>query len=47
MPAVNSSIKIFYKTGNALNGVNGATCNSFFSAMGPARRRRYRFGRDP
>src|SRR4051812_3046660 len=33
--SVNSSIKIFDKAGNALNGVNGTTYNSFFSAMGP------------
>lgn len=31
---VNSSIKIFDKSGNALNGVNGTTYNSFFSPMG-------------
>ena len=33
--SVNSSIKIFDKTGTALNGVNGTTYNSFFSPMGP------------
>jgi hypothetical protein len=33
--SVNSSIKIFDKTGAALNGVNGTTYNSFFSALGP------------
>src|ERR1043166_5896399 len=33
--SVNSSIKIFDKTGTALNGVNGTTYNSFFSSMGP------------
>ncbi|HZE13615.1 MAG TPA: hypothetical protein VE086_07655, partial [Chthoniobacterales bacterium] len=33
--SVNSSIKIFDKSGNALNGTNGTTYNSFFSAMGP------------
>src|SRR3984893_5378528 len=33
--SVNSSIKIFDKTGTALNGVNGTTYNSFFSALGP------------
>ncbi|HJT82069.1 MAG TPA: hypothetical protein VJ719_12810, partial [Chthoniobacterales bacterium] len=32
--SVNSSIKIFDKSGNALNGVNGTTYNSFFSPMG-------------
>jgi hypothetical protein len=32
--AVNSSIKIFDKSGNALNGTNGTTYNSFFSPMG-------------
>ena len=30
----NSSIKIFDKLGNALNGTNGTTYNSFFSALG-------------
>ena len=34
--AVNSSIKIFDKAGNPLNGVNGTTFNSFFAALGPA-----------
>ncbi len=34
--SVNTSIKIFDKSGNALNGVNGTTYNSFFSAMGPS-----------
>jgi hypothetical protein len=33
--SVNSSIKIFDKTGTALNGANGTTYNSFFSALGP------------
>src|SRR5690349_13804303 len=33
--SVNSSIKIFDKLGNPLNGTNGTTYNSFFSAMGP------------
>ena len=33
--SVNSSIKIFDKSGNALNGTNGTTYNSFFSAIGP------------
>jgi hypothetical protein len=32
--SVNSSIQIFDKTGAALNGVNGTTYNSFFSALG-------------
>jgi hypothetical protein len=32
--SVNTSIKIFDKSGNPLNGVNGTTYNSFFSAMG-------------
>ncbi len=32
--SVNSSIKIFDKSGMALNGVNGTTYNSFFSAAG-------------
>src|SRR5437764_8485702 len=32
--SVNSSIKIFDKLGNPLNGTNGATYNSFFSALG-------------
>src|SRR5215510_4148417 len=32
--SVNSSIKIFDKSGNALNGTNGTTYNSFFSALG-------------
>jgi len=32
--SVNSSIKIFDKTGTALNGANGTTYNSFFSAVG-------------
>ena len=31
--AVNSSIKIFDKSGNPLNGTNGTTFNSFFSAL--------------
>ena len=31
--SVNSSIKIFDKSGNALNGTNGTTYNSFFSAL--------------
>jgi hypothetical protein len=31
--SVNSSIKIFDKTGTALNGVNGTTYNSFFSGL--------------
>ena len=31
--SVNSSIKIFDKLGNALNGTNGTTYNSFFSAL--------------
>jgi hypothetical protein len=31
--SVNSSIKIFDKTGTALNGVNGTTYNSFFSPL--------------
>src|SRR5205085_1645662 len=31
--SVNSSIKIFDKNGNALNGPNGTTYNSFFSAL--------------
>jgi hypothetical protein len=31
---VNSSIKIFDKSGNPLNGANGTTFNSFFSALG-------------
>jgi hypothetical protein len=34
--SVNSSIKIFNKSGTALNGPNGTTYNSFFSALGPA-----------
>jgi hypothetical protein len=34
--AVNSSIKIFDKTGTALNGTNGTTYNSFFSMLGAA-----------
>ena len=33
--SVNSSIKIFDKTGTALNGTNGTTYNSLFSGMGP------------
>jgi hypothetical protein len=33
--SVNSSIKIFDKAGNPLNGVNGTTFNSFFAALGP------------
>src|SRR4051812_7367616 len=33
--SVNSSIKIFDKSGTALNGANGTTYNSFFSSMGP------------
>ena len=32
--SVNSSIKIFDKSGNPLNGTNGTTYNSFFSALG-------------
>src|SRR3954471_3637951 len=32
--SVNSSIKIFDKSGNPLNGANGTTYNSFFSPMG-------------
>lgn len=32
--AVNSSIKIFDKAGNPLNGANGTTFNSFFSPIG-------------
>jgi hypothetical protein len=32
--SVNSSIKIFDKLGNPLNGANGTTYNSFFSALG-------------
>ena len=32
--SVNSSIKIFDKLGNALNGANGTTYNSFFSGLG-------------
>jgi hypothetical protein len=32
--AVNTSIKIFDKSGNPLNGVNGITFNSFFSPIG-------------
>jgi hypothetical protein len=32
--SVNSSIKIFDKTGTALNGTNGTTYNSFFSMLG-------------
>src|SRR5262249_2339231 len=32
--SVNSSIKIFDKSGNALNGTNGTTYNSFFSGLG-------------
>jgi hypothetical protein len=31
--SVNSSIKIFDKSGTALNGVNGTTYNSFFSGL--------------
>ena len=31
--AVNSSIKIFDKSGNPLNGTNGTTFNSFFAAL--------------
>lgn len=31
--SVNSSIKIFDKSGNALNGTNGTTYNSFFSGL--------------
>ncbi len=34
MVAVNSSIKIFDKSGNPLNGANGTTFNSFFSPLG-------------
>src|ERR1043166_8400474 len=34
--SVNSSIKIFDKNGTPLNGTNGTTYNSFFSAMGQA-----------
>ena len=33
--SVNSSIKIFDKSGNALNGTNGTTYNSFFLPLGP------------
>src|SRR5205085_8137285 len=33
--SVNTSIKIFDKSGTALNGTNGTTYNSFFSSMGP------------
>jgi hypothetical protein len=33
--SVNSSIKIFDKAGIALNGTNGTTYDSFFSALGP------------
>jgi hypothetical protein len=33
--SVNSSIKIFDKTGNPLNGTNGTTYDSFFSALSP------------
>jgi len=33
--AVNSSIKIFDKSGNPLNGTNGTTFNSFFLPLGP------------
>jgi hypothetical protein len=33
--SVNSSIKIFDKAGNPLNGTNGTTYNSFFSALDP------------
>ena len=32
--SVNSSIKIFDKSGNPLNGTNGTTYNSFFSPLG-------------
>jgi hypothetical protein len=32
--SVNSSIKIFDKSGSALNGTNGTTYNSFFSPLG-------------
>ena len=32
--SVNSSIKIWDKSGNALNGTNGTTYNTFFSPMG-------------
>jgi hypothetical protein len=32
--AVNSSIKIFDKSGNPLNGTNDTTFNSFFSTLG-------------
>ena len=32
--SVNSSIKIFDKLGNPLNGTNGTTYNSFFSGLG-------------
>src|SRR6478735_5431890 len=32
--SVNSSIKIFDKLGNALNGANGTSYNSFFSGLG-------------
>jgi S-layer homology domain len=32
--AVNSSIKIFDKSGNPLNGANGTTFNSFFAPLG-------------
>jgi hypothetical protein len=33
--AVNTSIKIFDKSGNPLNGTNGTTFNSFFLPLGP------------
>jgi hypothetical protein len=33
--AVNTSIKIFDKSGNPLNGANGTTFNSFFAPLGP------------
>ncbi|PWT83959.1 MAG: hypothetical protein C5B58_05595 [Acidobacteria bacterium] len=34
--SVNSSIKIFDKSGNPLNGVAGTTYNSFFAPLGPS-----------
>jgi hypothetical protein len=34
--SVNSSIKIFDKLGNPLNGITGTTYNSFFLALGPS-----------
>ncbi|MGI8821400.1 MAG: hypothetical protein ACR2ID_11125 [Chthoniobacterales bacterium] len=33
--SVNSSIKIFDKSGNPLNGTNGTTYNAFFAPIGP------------